>query len=379
MSRITQQNTFSSTDNSNSISYVHYPSLTQASFGSTVNWDISNIQGKILDANVVVNIGTLGGSGIANAALNLPCISNSFNWCTSVTYQNQNNVIQIVPGQAQYIETMKFNSDPDIKFLMTSSGATQIQRFVLSNAVSSTWVIPLRSFINIVKPEVLNSNHSIRVSMILENLSNLVTQIVGTTTLPSCTINSCTLVVKIAKYSNELVMQKNMVLSKSIYRDIFFSNYSQQFISGVGTTTSTVLLSNFSGNVSFLYFTVRPVVSTTRESALVYTSNVASFNIFASTGESISNLIVAPLSQFVINKSQTKSSFAADNAVLSFYHGLDAVKQMETGNPNGYRTYTGSESIQINFTAALAVPMQIDIYGSNLSVFTQTVNGMSKQ
>ena len=249
----------------------------------------------------------------------------------------------------------------------------------MSNAVSSTWVIPLRCFVQHVKPEILNQNHSLRVSMILENLSNLVTQIVGTTTLPICTINSCTLVAKIAKYSNELVLQKSMVLSKNIYRDIFYSNFSQQFISNVGSTSSTVLLSNFSGNISFLYFIVRPVVSTTKETALTYTPNVASFNIFSATGESMSNLITSQLSQYVINKSQTKSSFAADNAVYSFYHGLDAVKQMETGLPNGYKTYSGSESLQINFTSALLVAHQIDIYASNLSVFSQNMNGMSKQ
>ena len=64
------QNVFSSTDNSNAISYIHFPSLTQATFGSTVNWDVSNVQGKVLDYNVLVNVSTLTGCGIPNSAIN---------------------------------------------------------------------------------------------------------------------------------------------------------------------------------------------------------------------------------------------------------------------------------------------------------------------
>ena len=307
-----RQNEMNSPDNTNSIAYIPILSNQQPNFGSIVSWDISNFPGKILDLQVIFNTGPLVNAGTASALTNTPVMCSAFHWPIIHQYQYGNNVLEIQNNHHNYILQMLYNHDQDLKFLNTSSGGTQAQRYALSNT-TSTWNVPLRNFVNTIKVENLNvQSHNFRVSLTLDQLTNLCTVVAGTSTIPTMVINSSTLMAKVLRYDAMTIDFKQMQLKKNVnYRDIFFNHVSQQFIANTGSLTSSILLSNFANtNVQFVYFTIRPVASLVRETTSTYINNITSYNLFNSTNESLSGGPISQLmSLMILNKTNTKSSF----------------------------------------------------------------------
>ena len=372
------------TDNTNTIAYIPIMSNQTPNFGSIVSWDIANFPGKILDLQIILNTGPLVNAGVPSAVTNTPCLVSAFHWPIIQQYQYGNNVLEIQNNHHNYILQMLYNHDQDIKFLNTSTGGTQAQRFVLSNTTSN-WNIPLRSFVNTIKVENLNVvSHNFRLSVTLDQLINLCTVVTGTVTIPTCVINSATLMAKVVRYDSMTIDFKQMQLKKNVnYRDIFFNHVSQQFIANTGSLTSSILLSNFANtNVQYIYFTVRPVASLVRETTATYVNNITSFNLFNSTNESLSaGPISSLMSLMILNKANTKSSFTVDtgNSVFGYFHCLDPIKTMTYGSPSGSRPYSGSESLFLTWSSALTQAHQVDVYASTISIFNQSLSSVIKQ
>lgn len=78
--------------------------------------------------------------------------------------------------------------------------------------------------------------------------------------------------------------------------------------------SSSILLSNFANtNIQFVYFTIRPVTNLFRETTPAFVNNITNLNIFNLINESLCGGPISSLmSLFVLNKTQTKSSFTAD-------------------------------------------------------------------
>ena len=198
---------------------------------------------------------------------------------------------------------MLYNHDQDLKFLQTSSGGTAAQRSAMSNTTSN-WNIPLRSFVNTLQIENLGVNHNFRLSITLDQLSNLCTPVIGTITSPAMTINSAILMARVVRYDAQVINFKQLQLQKNVnYRDIFYNHITQSSVISTGSTTSTILLSNFSAsNIQFIYFTIRPTASLNRETVSTYVNNITQFNLLSATNESLCGGPISSLmSLFVIN------------------------------------------------------------------------------
>ena len=377
------QNQFKSSDNSNLVSWVPIISNQVPVFGSIVNWDV-NINGKILDLQLILNCGSLTNAGIASVATSTPIMNNAFHWPILQQYNFGNNVIELANNHQNFILQMLYNHDQDLKFLQSSSGGSTAQRWAMSNTTSN-WNIPLRSFINTLQIENLGVNsHNFRLSITLDQLTNLCTTVLGTLTIPSMTINSAVLMARVVRYDAQVINFKQLQLQKNVnYRDIFYNHLTQSSVISTGSTTSTILLSNFSAsNIQFIYFTIRPTANLNRETVATYVNNITQFNLLSATNESLCGGPISSLmSLFVLNKSMTQSSFTADvgASVFGYWHCISPIQGMKFGgSPSGYRSYSGTESLQITWNGALTQPHQVDVYASTLSVFTQSMSSVTK-
>ena len=103
--------------------------------------------------------------------------------------------------QSNYLMNQMYTSLEDSYFINNAAGPynTLATRYAMSQT-NTVWQVPLKCGIfNQLKTELLNSNHNIRVSVLLDNLTNIINQ--GTLTgTPSCVLNSCSLVLKVSKF-----------------------------------------------------------------------------------------------------------------------------------------------------------------------------------
>ena len=73
------QNQFKSSDNTNLVSWVPIISNQIPVFGSIINWDV-NINGKLLDLQLILNCGPLTNAGVPSIVTSTPIMNNAFHW-----------------------------------------------------------------------------------------------------------------------------------------------------------------------------------------------------------------------------------------------------------------------------------------------------------
>ena len=377
-------NQYKSTDNSNLVSWVPIVSNQVPVFGSIVNWDVS-VPGKVMDLQLIMNCGPILNGGASSLATLTPTMNSSFHWAILQQYNYGNTVVELINNHQNFLLQMMYNHDQDLKFLQGSSGGTALQRWTMSNTTAN-WNIPLRNFINTLQVENLGVNpHNFRLSITLDQLTNLCTPVLGTLTIPTMVINSAILMARVVRYDAQVINFKQMQLQKNVnYRDIFYNHLTQSSVIATGSTVSTILLSNFaSSNIQFIYFTIRPTASLNRETVSTYVNNITQFNLLSATNESLCGGPISSLmSLFIINKSMTQSSFTVDTgaSVFGYWHCLSPIQGMKFGgSPSGYRSYSGTESLQITWSGTgLTQPHQVDVYASTLSVFNQSMQSVTK-
>ena len=315
---------------------------------------------------------------------NFPCLCSSFKFFTSVNYSCQGQIIDTISADANFISVQNNYDDQDRMFINQASGSysNAVSRFSMGQNSNTIYQVILKSYVNAVQPEIINANHNIRVSVTLDFLQNLIDTngLVGT---PSVAINSVSLLVKMQKLTIPTINYKLMQLSKiGRYQSLFRTNLTQQYVALANSTFCSVNLSNFiNANIQWTYFTVRSINALTRSACFNYINNVLSFNIINSSNESLTNgTVLANTSLYIINKDATRGSYSTESggSVFYWFHSTNPIQTFTTGIPSSSRLYNGSEQIQIVFTSALATNYQIDIYGSGVGLFNQTISNVSK-
>ena len=359
-------------------SYITVPSNSTPSWGSIINFDITNV-GKIQECYLLFNLSGISGITPIN---NYPCLCSSFKWYTSISYSSQGQILDIVSSDANFISVQNNYNDQDRVFFNNASGPynNSITRFNMGQT-STIYQTILKSYINQVQPEILNSNHNIRVSVTLDFLQNLI----DTNGLPgsaSVNINSISLLVKMQKLTIPTINYKLMQLTKQRFQALFTSNITQQYIALANSSYCSINLSNMiNSNVEWLYFTLRPISSLTKSSGFNYVNNLLSFNIINSSNESLTNgSVLANTSIYIINKDATLGSFSTElgGSVFYWFHSTNPIMSYSTGIPTSSRLYNGSEQLQITFTSALTQNYQIDIYASAIGIISQTISNTTK-
>ena len=232
--------------------WLNINSNSVASFNSIVTFDINQL-GKINELYLLFNMSSITGV-TGNSVLTVPAPISAFKWFTNVTYSYQGQVIDTVTNDQNFIHQQISYDDQDRLFINTASSNYQSQasRYLLGQS-ANIYQVPLRSFINQINPEILNSNaHSIRVSVTLDTLANILD--VGTLVGANMVINSLSLLVKMQKLDMPTINYKMNQLNKiGRYQDIFSSNLQQQFTVLAGATNAIINLPNFiNSNINYI-------------------------------------------------------------------------------------------------------------------------------
>ena len=372
------------TNNQPQHSYLVLNTNNVSSWGGYSNIDV-NLQGYVVhEATLQINVSAI--SGITASGL-FPCFCSAFKFFVSCTVTNNNNVLDLFDSQSNYLINQLYNNYEDSIFINNASGAynNATSRFAMSST-TSTYLVPIRTGIfNQLRTELLNSNHSIRLSFLMENLTNIINQstIVGT---PVATLNSVSLLLKVSKYEQPLIQSKILQLQRNPLCKLYNSYSYQPAIVNSGSTSSIVNLSNFAGlNIQYVYFVIRLSSTLTKSEGFLFLNNLSNYSFLSLSGENLSGQPITPQqSLYVYNKSNTLGCFTSIDTtygnVFSIFHTSDAISTMS--NPGsgvyGHRLYNGSESLVLNFSSALTANVTVDIYSSVTSMLKQSPLGFTK-
>ena len=355
-----------------------------SSWGGYTNLDI-NLNGYVIH-EVTLQINTSAITGVTASGL-FPCFCSAFKWFVNCNVTNQNNTIDLFDSQSNYLLNQLYTSYEDSIFINNASGAynNATSRFAMGQT-TSTWLVPSRiGIFNQLRSELLNVNHNIRVSLLMENLTNIINQSSLTGT-PVSTINSVSLLLKVSKYDQQTVNNKLMQLQRNPLQQLYNSCAYQPSVINSGSTTAIITLSNFVNlNIQYLYFVIRLSSTLTKAEAMLFLNNITNYSVFSSSGE---NLTGSPISSqqslFVYNRSTTIGCFTAIDStygnVFTIFHSVDPISTMTMSGSGiyGQRQYNGAESLQINFTSSLTANVNVDIYASVTSMLRQTPLGFTK-
>ena len=364
--------------------YVTIQSNASANFGGYCNFDININNYCIHEITMLMNVGAITGV-TASSVLTLPAFCSAFKWFTQVNITNQNNSLDIYDSQSNFLMNQMYTSLEDSYFINAAAGPynSLATRYAMSQT-NTVWQVPLKCGIfNQLKTELLNNNHNIRVSVLLDSLTNIINQ--GTLTgTPSSVLNSCSLVLKCSKYDQLTSNNKIMQLSRSPSMKLYNTTAYQPFISNLGSSQSIITLSNFIGlNVQFIYFVIHLSSAITKSESFTLLNNISNYSILSGSGESLVGSTTSPsVSLLLYNKHNTCGCFTTDSTygnVYTLWHSIDPVSTiMNCGGNYGHRLYSGSESLVINFSSVLTGNCNIDIYASTSSILRQTPLGFSK-
>lgn len=198
--------------------------------GGYANIDINVNNYVIHDIVLQVNVGPITGVTVSSA-LTLPAFCNAFKWFTQCNITNLNNSIDIFDSQSNYLMNQLYTSLEDSYFIDTGAGPynSLTTRYALSQ-ITNTWQIPIRTGVfNQIRSELLNSNHHIRVSILMESLTNIINQ--GTLTgTPLSVLNSVSLLLKVRKYDQITTNTKLLQLSRSPVSKLYNTTAYQPFV-----------------------------------------------------------------------------------------------------------------------------------------------------
>ena len=373
-------------NNNNQIqhSYLVLNTNNVSTWGGYSNIDV-NLQGYVIhEATLQINVSAI--SGVTASGL-FPCFCSAFKFFVSCTVTNNNNVLDLFDSQSNYIINQLYNNYEDAVFINNASGAynSATSRFAMSST-TSTYLVPLRiGIFNQTRAEILNSNHSIRLSFLMETLTNIINQssIVGT---PVATLNSVSLLLKISKYEQPIIQTKLLQLQRNPLCKLYNSYAYQPAIVNSGATSAIINLSNFASlNIQYVYFVLRLSSALTKAEGLLFLNNLTNYSFLSSSGENLSGQPITPQQAlYVYNKSNTLGCFTASDItygnVFTLFHSSDPISTM--CNPGagvyGQRAYNGSESLVLNFSSALTANITVDIYASVTSMMRQSNIAITK-
>ena len=373
-------------NNNNQIqhSYLVLNTNNVSTWGGYSNIDV-NLQGYVIhEATLQINVSAI--SGVTASGL-FPCFCSAFKFFVSCTVTNNNNVLDLFDSQSNYIINQLYNNYEDAVFINNASSPynSASSRFAMSST-TSTYLVPLRiGIFNQARTELLNSNHSIRLSFLMETLTNIINQstLVG---IASATLNSVSLLLKVSKYEQNIIQNKLLQLQRNPLCKLYNSYAYQPAIINTGATSAIVNLSNFAGlSIQYIYFVLRLSSGLTKSEGFLFLNNLSNYSFLSSSGENLSGQPITPQqSLFVYNKSNTLGCFTAIDSlygnVFSIFHTSDAISTMTQPGSGvyGQRAYNGSESLVLNFSSALTANITLDIYASVTSMLKQTPLGITK-
>lgn len=363
--------------------------LTTPSTGQNLNWgseisfDFQQLNQQIQDQMIEFKLPPI--TGMVSPVSPFPNLNPTTYWASKVEISINGKEIQVIYPDVLQMLTQFYYSDEDRFILNAMAGdyANSATRFNKSNTpLSSSWFLPLKSFVNSCKLDILTPGHFIKYKVFLNSLSQIC-NVGGLSGTPVCQISSANLISRVTKFSPVIRALKYQAMMNLNHYAFQQAQSPQSAIIPSGTIEQRINLTQVSGKVSQLFFMIRPLVLSAP--SLKFTSLIpcSSFSIQNSSGISILGCsdISNDLNLLVQSVNSTASSYTSEflrsihnSYIYSVSFSNSPVEEFHTGKVAGYYNFTGKEILKINFPAGVvAVECEIQIYALVNKVLEQSV------
>jgi len=294
-------------------------------------------------------------------------------WVQRIELVMNNNVIDTIYGNQQFLLHQLFNFDEKRKFLNITAGdySSVAQRTALASSAND-YYLPLWSFFKQTHLTAISPKDDIQIRVYMDTASNNIVVSNGAVGNPVSTITACSLLTQISRLEAPSVNARFKELVKKPQHYKFNELRYGTFNINAGSANASIVLSSIVGPVSFLMFTVRPTNNVSGDGYFNY-SAIKDFAILDAGSTNIvgGQSIVSTQALYHLNKEWTRSSYTTETALSStnnnanvyiYSFGASPVDTLYSGKVYNQYRFIGSEQLQITFPAVLSSAVQVDVY-----------------
>ena len=343
---------------------VIVPSTNQPSWGSYFVFDFKEKSLTLHDLTIQFNVSALGGLTSAR-------YSTAFSWISRIEILINNQVIDTIYPETQFLLQNIFNWDEDRTYINNSAGSysSTTQRTTLASATND-YFIQLKTFFDQTHVDLLYPKDDVQLRVYMNPLSKVA--IGGGAGPATSTINFANLICRITRNGSDINASKMHHLSKQVHHHKFLETRYGTYSLSSGQTQYTKVLNSIVGKVDFFLFVVRPT-GWTGDGFHTF-SQISNFSILDSTSTNITGgqPISSALCLGKLAKDFAKSSYLTDlaNGAYAYFYtfSADAADAVETGRSYNHFRFQGQEQLQITFSTVTASPFSVDVYAFCQSV-----------
>ena len=364
------------------------PSTSAPSWGSYFVIDFRERNCILHDLVLQFQVSALTGYTGANATS--PRYTPAYFWFTRIEIVQNNNVIDTVYANQQFIMNQLYNFDEQRALINIGCGIynNPTQRATLA-ATGSTYYVDLWNYFQQGHIPILSQKDDVQIRVYMDSLAN--NAVIGTAVLstgPTSVINSCNLIAKVTRLQASDVTSRLRSIQARPEHYKFNELRFGTFAINAGVAQTSIVLTPLVGNCNFLIFTIRPTASITGEGYYNYTA-LSNYAILDGTSTNIvgGQNIPNEMALLLLGRDWSKSSYLAETALSTTNNGAnvyiwsfsaDSVSTAESGTDMNTYRFSGNEQLQINFTGALAAGVTIDVYAHMASVVEVSSNAVKK-
>ena len=364
------------------------PSTSNPTWGGYFVIDFRERNCVLHDLTLQFNVSALTGYTGSNATS--PRYTPAFFWFSRIELVQNNNVIDTIYSNQQFISNQLFNFDEQRAILNLGAGAynNTTQRATLA-ASANAYYIDLWNYFQQGNLPILSQKDDLQIRVYMDTLAN--NAVTGTATLstgPTSTINSCNLIARVSRLHSSDVSNRLRLHHSRPEHYKFNELRFGTFAVASGVSQTSIVLTPLTGHCNYLFFTVRPTASITGEGYYNYTA-ISNYAILDGTstnivgGQSIPNAMALLL----LGRNWTRSSYLSETALGTTNNGANVyiwslsascVKTASTGVDLNTYKFTGNEQLQITFTFALGAGITVNVYAHMASVVEVSHNAVKK-
>ena len=334
------------------------------------------------------NVSALTGYTGTNATS--PRYTPAYFWFSRIELVQNNNVIDTVYSNQQFISNQLFNFDEQRTLINLGCGAynNTTQRATLA-ASANAYYVDIWNYFQQGHLPMLSQKDDLQIRVYMDSLAN--NAVAGTATVstgPTSTINSCNLICRVSRLHSEDVAERTREISLRHHHFKFNELRFGTFAVAAGVSQTSIVLTPITGRCNYLFFTVRPTASITGEGYYNYTA-ISNYAILDGTSTNIvgGQAIPNSMALLYLGRSWSKSSYLSETALGTTNNGANVyiwsfsascVETAESATDMNVHTFTGNEQLQITFTGSLAAGVTIDVYAHMNSVVEVSSHAVRK-
>ena len=364
------------------------PSTSAPTWGGYFVIDFRERNCILHDLTLQFNVSAL--TGYTGTNTTSPRYTPAFFWFSRIEFVQNNNVIDTVYSNQQFLSNQLFNYDEQRNLINLSCGlySNTTQRATLA-ASANSYYVDLWTYFQQGHLPILSQKDDLQIRVYMDTLAN--NAVTGTATLstgPTSVINSCNLIAKVSRFKSPEISNRLRSISNRPEHYKFNELRFGTFAVNSGVSQTSIVLTPITGHCNYLFFTVRPTASISGEGYFNYTA-ISNYALLDGTSTNIvgGQSIPSAMALLYLGRSWTKSSYLSETALSTTNNGANvyvwsfsasAHETAESGIDMNTYKFTGNEQLQITFATTLAAGVTIDVYSHMNSLVEVSSHSVKK-